>query len=123
MKLDHVLPRHQHDRISGNCGVIETARLAGEAMDHRNNFDLLRLFAACQVVSMHAGEWLQLPIPAALGHLLTLFPGVPIFFVISGFLVTASFVNSDSTAQYFAKRALRIYPAMWVNLCAIVAMM
>lgn len=91
-------------------------------MNRHNNFDLLRLFAACQVLSMHAGEWLKLPLGGA-GYYLLLFPGVPIFFVVSGFLIPASFVTSASTPQYFLKRALRIYPAMWVNLCVIIPMM
>jgi peptidoglycan/LPS O-acetylase OafA/YrhL len=88
-------------------------------VNHDNNFDLLRLFAAAQVVSMHAGQWLQLAIHPQLAWLLSLFPGVPIFFVISGFLVTGSFLRTDSTPGYFFKRALRIYPGMWANLVVI----
>lgn len=86
-----------------------------QALNHKNNFDLIRLFAASQVVFMHAVEWLKLPFNQTLGNHLILFPGVTIFFVISGFLVTASFVNSKSAGEYFIKRALRIYPALWGN--------
>jgi peptidoglycan/LPS O-acetylase OafA/YrhL len=91
-------------------------------VNHDNNFDLLRLFAAAQVVSMHAGQWLQLAIHPQLAWLLSLFPGVPIFFVISGFLVTGSFLRTDSTHGYFFKRALRIYPGMCGNLVVIFAL-
>jgi peptidoglycan/LPS O-acetylase OafA/YrhL len=91
-------------------------------VNHNNNFDLLRLLAAVQVVSLHAGQWLQLAIHPQLAWLLSLFPGVPIFFVISGFLVTGSFLRTDSTAGYLFKRALRIYPGMWANLVVIFAM-
>jgi peptidoglycan/LPS O-acetylase OafA/YrhL len=91
-------------------------------VNHNNNFDLLRLFAAAQVVSMHAGQWLQLAIHPQLLRLLWYFPGVPIFFVISGFLVTGSFLRTDSTAGYFFKRALRIFPGMWANLVVLFAM-
>ncbi|MET4295450.1 peptidoglycan/LPS O-acetylase OafA/YrhL [Bradyrhizobium sp. LB8.2] len=92
-------------------------------MVHKNNFDVLRLLAACQVVFMHAGEHLRLPYGTTTGYVLAIFPGVPIFFVISGFLVTASLVNSESAPHYFTKRALRIYPAMWVNIAVIIIMM
>lgn len=43
-------------------------------------------------------------------------PGVAIFFVISGFLVTDSYVRASSTGLYFIKRGLRIYPALIVNI-------
>jgi peptidoglycan/LPS O-acetylase OafA/YrhL len=42
-----------------------------------------------------------------------LFPGVPIFFVVSGFLVSFSFEKSDTIKTYFKSRFLRIYPALW----------
>jgi peptidoglycan/LPS O-acetylase OafA/YrhL len=38
------------------------------------------------------------------------------FFVISGFLITASFINSKDSWIYFQKRAKRIFPAFWVCL-------
>ncbi len=41
-------------------------------------------------------------------------PGVPIFFFVSGFLISRSFqVNSD-VGWYARNRLLRIYPALWV---------
>lgn len=47
-------------------------------------------------------------------YVAAIFPGVPIFFVISGFLVSQSFENSRNVHQYARKRALRIFPALWV---------
>lgn len=87
-------------------------------MNHRNNFDLLRLFAACQVMFSHTCMWLNLkgPDTSYLYGLLFSFPGVSIFFVISGFLVTDSYLRSSSTGSYFIKRALRIFPALFVNI-------
>lgn len=78
-----------------------------------NNFDLLRLFAAVQVMIGHLSIHLKIADPWWLnvtGH----FPGVPIFFVISGFLISASLERSASLSQYATKRALRIFPALWV---------
>ncbi|MDN8617890.1 acyltransferase family protein [Variovorax ginsengisoli] len=88
-------------------------------MNHRNNFDLLRLFAACQVMVTHACMWLHLGegwSGTFAYRLLFSFPGVAIFFVISGYLVTDSYLRSASSGSYFVKRALRIFPALFVNI-------
>lgn len=76
-----------------------------------NNFDLVRLFAALQVVFFHIQNRLEIYIPNVkwFSHL----PGVPIFFTVSGFLITASFLRSNSLKSYFIKRYLRIYPAIY----------
>ena len=44
------------------------------------------------------------------------FPGVPIFFVLSGFLISASLERSKGLAQYLRNRALRIFPGLWACL-------
>ncbi len=64
---------------------------------------------------MHASGHLLLP-KAGMFELLAQFPGVALFFVISGFLVTDSYVRSRSVTDFAYKRALRIYPALVVNL-------
>jgi len=90
---------------------------------HRsNNFDLIRLIAAAQVVLSHAightglrallPEWQK-----QLFDLLVWLPGVPVFFVISGFLITRSYERCQGNLSgYFWNRALRIFPALWVCL-------
>jgi len=77
-----------------------------------NNFDLLRLAAASQVMWTHAALHLGLP-PSWGWVLLEKLPGVPVFFVISGFLISASLERSRDLRSYFHNRALRIYPALW----------
>jgi peptidoglycan/LPS O-acetylase OafA/YrhL len=47
---------------------------------------------------------------------LELFPGVPIFFVISGLLISKSYEQSDSIRNYYRNRCLRIFPGLWVCL-------
>jgi peptidoglycan/LPS O-acetylase OafA/YrhL len=42
--------------------------------------------------------------------------GVFVFFTISGYLVTGSYLASPSPLRFAAKRALRILPGLWLNL-------
>lgn len=78
-----------------------------------NSLDLLRLIAATQVAVLHSFEFTMHEVT---GHwafeLLRLFPGVPIFFFISGYLITKSFERSPSLLDYLRNRGLRIFPAL-----------
>ncbi len=81
-----------------------------------NNFDLIRLIAAFQVLIWHGAEHFKI-FNSIYGFLAILFhfPGVPIFFTISGFLISHSLErNNFDLRKYFRNRALRIYPALWV---------
>jgi peptidoglycan/LPS O-acetylase OafA/YrhL len=88
----------------------------------RNNFDLLRLLAALQVVYFHGLSHLQVdvvsPVGIVVNKLLSFFPGVPIFFVISGFLVSLAYERAPSIATYGRNRVLRVYPGLWVCVAA-----
>jgi peptidoglycan/LPS O-acetylase OafA/YrhL len=88
-----------------------------------NNFDLLRIIAASQVVLGHTVGHLDIDHPWG-WSLIEAFPGVPIFFGVSGFLISASYERSSSLVSYSRNRVLRIYPGLWlvVTLTAIVAM-
>tara|TARA_R110000772_G_scaffold40132_13_gene93998 strand:- start:5249 stop:6325 length:1077 start_codon:yes stop_codon:yes gene_type:complete len=82
----------------------------------QNNFDLIRLLAATQVVIIHGVEHLGFRLPF---HEITLkvmeaFPGVPIFFLVSGFLITSSYQRSPALRDFFKNRVLRIFPALWL---------
>ena len=83
-----------------------------------NNFDGLRLLAALQVVFFHAGHHLGVPLDPAnpFVALAAAFPGVPVFFVISGFLISLSWERHPNVLSYSRNRALRIFPALWVCL-------
>lgn len=86
-------------------------------ISRENNFDLIRLLAAIQVVFEHGFFHLKID-----GKLLTnfnrIFPGVLIFFTVSGFLIFSSFDRNNDLKKYFVNRFLRIYPALW--LCFII---
>lgn len=81
----------------------------------RNNIDLIRLFAALQVAVYHSVEIMAPSWADSFGmQLLALFPGVPIFFFISGFLISRSYEKNSILAEYGRNRALRIFPALHV---------
>lgn len=91
----------------------EAARL-GRA---RNNFDLLRLFAAACVLFSHSfvltGN--AEPLPPAL-EMTWSAVGVLIFFAISGFLVARSWAYDPRALSFAVKRGLRLMPALVVSL-------
>src|SRR6266700_685336 len=86
----------------------------------QNNFDALRLIAAISVIFSHSflitegtqnNEWLILLTgnQSILG-----LTGVFVFFAISGFLVTQSFEQTSNPLHFLAKRALRIFPGLFI---------
>jgi peptidoglycan/LPS O-acetylase OafA/YrhL len=84
-----------------------------ENIPKANNFDLLRLVAALQVALNHSAQHLQANSRAgALFEVSSLFPGVPIFFFISGFLISRAFENNSVVSEFALNRILRIYPAL-----------
>ncbi|MBN2800779.1 MAG: acyltransferase [Deltaproteobacteria bacterium] len=81
-----------------------------------NNLDLLRLFAATQVAVLHGAHHLGLGTGEAWWvQLLGWFPGVPIFFFVSGLLISRSYEHNPVLREYALNRGLRIYPALWTN--------
>jgi peptidoglycan/LPS O-acetylase OafA/YrhL len=80
-----------------------------------NSFDLLRLLAAVSVIFHHVAPLSGRPIvrlfSTDLGEL-----GVGVFFVISGYLVTASWRRAPALWPFLKKRLLRIEPGLAVSL-------
>jgi peptidoglycan/LPS O-acetylase OafA/YrhL len=79
-----------------------------------NNFDLLRLLAALQVVVLHAAGHMNVWVPSWFFSGMEYFQGVPVFFFLSGMLVTYSLYTSSSVKSFYIKRCRRIFPALWV---------
>lgn len=78
-----------------------------------NSLDFIRLLAASQVALLHTFEFLYVHKTGTLFfELLRLFPGVPIFFFISGLLISKSFEMTPAIGLYAKNRALRIFPAL-----------
>jgi peptidoglycan/LPS O-acetylase OafA/YrhL len=83
----------------------------------QNNFDFLRIFAAALVLFSHCfplfGKSPE-PFSWAMGYEEGGGLAVQIFFVISGFLVSASLIRRGNIAEYLQARALRILPGLLV---------
>lgn len=88
----------------------------GTIFTHENNFDFLRFFAAALVLLVHSypliGRRPDEPIELLTGYENGGEFAVAIFFVISGYLITSSWINSSSAKSFLIKRALRVFPAL-----------
>ena len=81
----------------------------------RNNFGAIRLALAFLVILSHSSEMIdgnrsrelltQVFGTISFGEL-----AVDCFFIISGYLITKSYLSSTSALEYLVKRVLRIYP-------------
>lgn len=79
---------------------------------HQNNYDFLRFFAAMFVIFKHSFNLLGLKFP--INEIMNGNFAVPIFFLISGQLITSSAIKTQNIISYFKKRFLRIFPGMIV---------
>lgn len=86
-----------------NVSVIQNFKGGG------NNLNLIRLFAAFQVLIGHLHETFAMP---EWLKYISCFNGVPIFFTISGFLIYWSYDKNPCWRIYVRNRFLRIYPAL-----------
>ncbi|MGC4014667.1 MAG: acyltransferase [Luteolibacter sp.] len=83
-------------------------------LSRENNFDLLRLVAALQIMLTHYVNHTHFSVPwLNIRGVIKSFSGIAMLFTISGFLIFASFDNSRNIKEYARNRFLRIYPALW----------
>ena len=95
------------------------ARLSAYTSGRDNNFTLIRLVAASAVLVSHSftlatGNPDIEPFGPQLGMTIGTI-ALDVFFVTSGFLVTGSLLARNNIVEFFAARALRIYPGLWVS--------
>ena len=78
-----------------------------------DNFAVIRLVAAITVVYGHSFPLTGSGNIAVFGNSIEAL-AVKVFFVVSGYLITESWILDPSILRYFLKRALRIFPALTV---------
>jgi peptidoglycan/LPS O-acetylase OafA/YrhL len=86
---------------------------AQRSTDKKPNFDLLRLFFAALVIFSHSFELLRQADPLQ-ARIVCTSPGalaVDGFFLISGYLITQSWITDPSVRRFLVRRVLRLYPA------------
>lgn len=94
------------------------SNLAAPPKHSSNCFDIIRHAAAYLVMVSHHYALNGLPEPKLFGSTKLGTLAVIIFFSISGYLITNSYLNSSNTYSYIKKRALRIFPGLIA--CAII---
>lgn len=95
----------------------QPATIAMTSLFSKNNFDLIRLFAAFEVALGHVFHNMEIESTGIIRFMLKtfyMFPGVPIFFFISGFLISRSYENNSCLKEFFLNRTLRLYPGLIV---------
>ena len=111
---------------AGPHRVLESA--PGPTGPRFAGLDGLRAVAALAVFFHHVGFWSSATFDSSVGgYLARLDIGVPVFFMLSGFLmfrpVAVSVIDGTPlrpALEHLWRRALRIYPAFWTALAAIV---
>lgn len=88
-------------------------------ISRENNFDIIRLLASLQVIIIHCIYHLEIN-SISNTYLIELFPGVLMFFCISGFLIMSSFDRNPNIKKYTINRILRIFPGL--HICLIVTL-
>ncbi|WP_324671895.1 acyltransferase [Hymenobacter sp. GOD-10R] len=88
-------------------------------ISHENNFDFLRILFALFVLITHCYPLSGVPEEDFLfkisnGQTTLSYVGVRGFFIISGYLIMKSLLRSDDLFDFYWKRSLRIFPALWV---------
>ncbi|EOV9592575.1 acyltransferase family protein [Cronobacter sakazakii] len=81
-------------------------------MSRNNCFDIARHIAATLVIFSHHFAFNGMAEPRVLGITKLGTFSVLVFFSISGYLIAASYLKSDSVLSYYKKRIKRVFPAL-----------
>ena len=80
-----------------------------------NCFNFIRLLATLQVFFGHALLHLDIAVSPIVPLVLRSFQGVPVFFIMSRFLIWNSLERTPRFNIYVKKRVLRLYPELWLG--------
>ena len=84
-------------------------------ISRENNFDVIRVLASLQVIIIHCITHLEIN-SIYNTYIIKLFPGVLMFFCMSGFLIMSSFDRNPNIKKYTINRILRIFPGLHISL-------
>lgn len=83
-------------------------------MIYKNGINFIKLLAAIQVFIGHATVHLNVYwLPEIISNSLNVLQGVPIFFILSGFLIWKSINRTNNFRNFCHKRIFRLYPELW----------
>ncbi|MBA4062820.1 MAG: hypothetical protein C0501_03775 [Isosphaera sp.] len=100
---------------------VNTSGPADKAADRFAFLDAVRGLAAVAVVVEHAGELCVPGLAEASHRYFHLGPFLlPLFMLVSGFVIPVSLERGGSNARFWAARFLRLYPLYWVSLALLV---
>lgn len=107
--------------------LLSSPVLAHVAQGRDNNFNLIRFIAATAVLVSHAwpialGPGAVEPLKALTGHTLGT-NAVYLFFAVSGFFITSSYMRSGSARVFVTARVLRLFPGLAVSLLLVALVM
>lgn len=86
----------------------------------KNCINLIRIIAALNVFYGHATTHLNIKMPVGVSKIIGVFSGVPIFFILSGFLIWMSIERTPTFTAYCKKRVFRLYPELVGGYCSVV---
>lgn len=78
-----------------------------------NSISFIKMLAAFQVMLGHMFLHLEVTTQNWFSSILYFFAGVPIFFIISGYLIWMSIRRQNSYVSFIQRRFWRIYPELW----------
>lgn len=81
----------------------------------QNSLNTVKIIAALQVLYVHTITHLHISVPSIVTKIFSIFMGVPIFFILSGFLMWKSIGKSPNFKEYATKRSKRIFPELWLG--------
>lgn len=111
----------------GPSGLGQMETLGRISTNRDNNLNLIRAVAATAVLVSHAypialGPGASEPLIGPVGHSLGSL-AVYLFFIVSGFLITGSFLRRRDPAAFVTARALRLFPGLAVSLLLVALVM
>lgn len=86
-----------------------------EILQRNNCFNFIRLYACINVLLYHIDIYLNVKIPY-ITSLVNPINGVPVFFLLSGFLIWFSLERNNKFKPFCTKRVLRLYPELWFSI-------